>query len=161
MPKPRVYVETTIPSFYYETRTQPNLVAWRDLTREWWSDAAEQYELVTSYTVLVELSRGRPADLVRLRMELLSGIPLLLSHPKISEIVRTYLRHKLMPSRPVPADATHLALASHHECDFIVTWNCQHLANPNKASHIRRINSALGLHVPKLVTPEDLLRRRE
>ncbi|WP_420125653.1 type II toxin-antitoxin system VapC family toxin [Longimicrobium sp.] len=160
MPKPRVYVETTIPSFYYETRTQPNLVAWRDLTREWWSDAAERYELVTSFTVFKELSRGRPAELVRLRMELLSGIPLLLSQPKISEIVQSYLRHKLMPSKPVPADATHLALASHHDCDFIVTWNCRHPANPNKASHIRRINSALGLHVPELVTPEDLLRRR-
>jgi hypothetical protein len=92
MQKPRVYVETTIPSFYYETRTQPNLVAWRDLTREWWSDAAEQYELVTSFTVFVELSRGRSADLVRLRMELLSGIPLLLSNWKISEIVQMYLR---------------------------------------------------------------------
>jgi predicted nucleic acid-binding protein len=161
MQKPRVYVETTIPSFYYETRTQPNLVAWRDLTREWWSDAAEQYELVTSFTVFVELSRGRSADLVRLRMELLSGIPLLLSNWKISEIVQMYLRHKLMPSKPVPADAMHLALASHHDCDFIVTWNCRHLANPNKASHIRRINSALGLHVPELVTPEELLRRRE
>jgi predicted nucleic acid-binding protein len=161
MPKPRVYVETTIPNFYYETRTQPELVARREWTREWWSDAAQRYELVTSFTVFAELSRGRPADLVRLRMELLSGIPLLLSYPKISKTVQTYLRHKLMPSKPTPADAIHLALASHHDCDFIVTWNCRHLANPNKASHIRRINSALGLHVPELVTPEELLRRRE
>ena len=158
---PRVYVETTIPSFYYGTRKQPELVARREWTREWWADAAQRYELVTSFTVLEELSRGRSADLVRLRMELLSGIPLLLSYPKISEIVQTYLRHKLMPSNPTPADATHLALASHHDCDFIVTWNCRHLANPNKAGHIRQINSALGLHVPELVTPEDLLRRRE
>ncbi len=47
MQKPRAYIETTIPNFYHETRTQPELVARRELTRVWWSDAAEQYELVT------------------------------------------------------------------------------------------------------------------
>ena len=76
MQKPRVYVETTIPNFYYETRTQPNFVAWRDVTREWWSDAAEQYELVTSFIVFRELAAGT-SDRVRLRMELIHGIPLL------------------------------------------------------------------------------------
>jgi hypothetical protein len=159
MGKPRVYVETTIPNFYYETRTQPNLVAWRDLTREWWSDAAERYELVTSFTVFRELAAGT-SDRVRLRMELLSGIPLLVPTPKIDQIVEVYVQHRLMPRTPSTADATHLALASYNACDFIATWNCRHLANPNKVTHIRRINSALGLHVPELVTPQDLLRRR-
>lgn len=50
----------------------------------------------------------------------------------------------------------HLALASFYNCDFILTWNCRHLANPNKALHIRRINTALGLCVPKVLTPLDL-----
>jgi predicted nucleic acid-binding protein len=160
MTKPRVYVETTIPSFYHETRTQPDLVAWRELTREWWSDAAQRYELVTSPTVLEELAEGTRRPLVELRTALLVGLPLLLPHPPIPAIVDTYLQHKLMPARPTPADATHLALASKNDCDFIVTWNCRHLANPNKAAHIRKINSALGLQVPELVTPLDLLRRR-
>jgi hypothetical protein len=159
MSKPRVYIETTIPSFYYETRTEPNLVAWRDLTREWWTDAAERYELLTSFTVRRELGKGT-SGLVRLRLELLDGIPLLTSKPAIDEIVEVYLQHRLMPRKPSPADATHLALASYHGCDFIATWNCRHLANPNKVTHIRQINSALGLHVPELVTPQDLLRRR-
>lgn len=159
MPKPRVYVETTIPNFYYETRTQPELVARRDWTREWWSDAAAQYELLTSSTVIKELAAGTSSR-VRLRMELLHGIPLLFPTPKIDETVQAYIAHRLMPRTPSTADATHLALASFNDCDFIVTWNCRHLANPNKVIHIRRINSALGLHVPELVTPQDLLRRR-
>ncbi len=157
MPKPRVYVETTIPNFYYETRPQPELVARRNWTREWWSDAAERYELLTSLTVLVELAAGT-SERVRWRMELLRDIPLLLPSPAIGEIAETYVRNKLMPSKPNTADAIHLALASRNDCDFIVTWNCKHLANPNKAAHIRRINSDLGLHVPELVTPQDLLR---
>jgi hypothetical protein len=158
--KPRVYVETTIPSFYYETRTQPEIVARREWTREWWSDAVQRYELLTSLTVFEELAAGTRTALVELRTALLGGLPLLLPDPPVPAIVETYLQHKLMPARPTPADAMHLALASQNRCDFIVTWNCRHLANPNKATHIRKINSALGLQVPELVTPQDLLRRR-
>jgi hypothetical protein len=54
-------------------------------------------------------------------------------------------------------DALHLALASYHNCEFLVTWNCQHLANANKYGHIRRVNNLLGLYVPVLATPLELL----
>ena len=54
-------------------------------------------------------------------------------------------------------DALHLALASFYKCDFLLTWNCTHLANANKFGHIRRINVMLGLNVPLLVTPLELL----
>ena len=53
-------------------------------------------------------------------------------------------------------DALHLALASYHKCDFLLTWNCRHIANANKFAHIRTINSRLGLFVPTLVTPMGL-----
>ena len=54
-------------------------------------------------------------------------------------------------------DALHLALASYHECDFLLTWNCQHLANANKFQHIRLINGMLGIFTQNLVTPLELL----
>ena len=57
----------------------------------------------------------------------------------------------------IGGDALHLALASYHECDFLLTWNCRHLANANKFGHVRRINTLLGLHIPALVTPLELL----
>lgn len=158
MTKPRVYVETTIPSAYYETRTEPEMVARCDWTREWWLDATRRYELFTSPTVFDELAAGT-SDRVRLRMELLRELPLLIPSPAIDEIVGIYVLHRLMPSRPSTADAMHLALASFSHCDFIVTWDSKHLANPNKVMHIRRINSVLNLHVPELVTPRDLLGR--
>jgi hypothetical protein len=83
-------------------------------------------------------------------------IPVLAVEPAILEIVSTYLRNLLMPAKPV-SDAMHLALASFHKCDFLLTWNCEHLANANKFQHIRRVNSMLGLFVPGLVTPLELL----
>ncbi len=73
----------------------------------------------------------------------------------ITEIVESYMRHRLMPA--APGDALHRALTSYHKCDFLVTWNCRHLANANKFGHIRRVNTALGLFVPAIVTPLQLL----
>jgi len=74
----------------------------------------------------------------------------------VAEIVAAYDKHKIMPKDPF-GDALHLALASYHRCDFLVTWNCQHLANARKFGHIRRVNGMLGLFVPELVTPMELL----
>jgi predicted nucleic acid-binding protein len=83
-------------------------------------------------------------------------LPLVPIEPAVTEIVRTYIARQVMPRDPA-GDALHLALASHHRCDFLVTWNCQHLANANKFDHIRRVNTMLGIFVPALVTPLELL----
>jgi predicted nucleic acid-binding protein len=154
MPKPRVYVETTIPNFYHDLRDSAAVATRRGATRRWWQDAAARYELVTGPPVLEELAAGT-GPLVQLRLALLDELPVLPFESVVAEIVQVYLRNKLMPAQPT-GDALHLALASYYGCDFIVTWNCQHLANPNKFSHIQRINTLLGLAVPRIVTPLDL-----
>jgi predicted nucleic acid-binding protein len=155
MAKPRVYVETTIPSFYHEPRTTPDIIARREWTRLWWNGAAEQYDLVTSAAVLDELVGGPPERSAE-RLALVCDLPLLRVESAIIEIVQAYIRHRVMPADPA-GDALHLALASYHKCDFLVTWNCQHFANANKFGHIRRVNTMLGLFVPALVTPLELL----
>ncbi len=153
----RVYIETTIPSFYFETRSEPEMVARREWTRRWWdrSAATDTYEFVTSVAVVEELSRGDfPARDSCLK--LIERLLLVPAEPAVAEIVRTYVARHVMPRDPA-GDALHLALASHHRCDFLVTWNCEHLANANKFDHIRRVNTMLGLFVPALVTPMELL----
>lgn len=155
MLKPRVYVETTIPSMYHEVRSAPDVVARREWTRQWWSIAATHHELVTSPAVLDELSEGIPERSAQ-RLALISALPLVPVEPPVVEIVQAYIAHKLMPADP-GGDALHLALASYHKCDFLATWNCRHLANANKFGHIRRVNALLGLYVPALVTPLELL----
>jgi predicted nucleic acid-binding protein len=151
----RVYVETTIPSFYHETRSAPDIVVRCNWTRQWWDSAADEYELVTSPAVLDELAAG-PPERSAPRLALVADLPLLPLEPGITEIVKAYVRHKLMPADP-GGDALHLALSSYHKCDFLVTWNCLHLANANKFGHIRRVNTMLGLFVPAMVTPLELL----
>jgi predicted nucleic acid-binding protein len=149
------YIETTIPSFYHEVRSEPSMVARRDWTRRWFDVAVTSDRIVSSVAVLDELRRGDfPGRDECLAM--LDTIEMLELDDPVFEIVEAYLANKLMPSDPF-GDALHLALASYHRCDFLVTWNCLHLANANKFGQIRRINGILGLYTPELVTPMELL----
>ncbi|RKZ93575.1 MAG: hypothetical protein DRR19_00665 [Candidatus Parabeggiatoa sp. nov. 1] len=157
--KYKVYIETSIPSFYYEIRTAPEIVARRNWTRQWWNESRQNYELVTSDAVIDELNKGDYPTKAN-TLELVSNIPLLPFEEDISEIVEIYLAHKLMPKDPL-GDALHLAVASYHKCDFLLTWNCKNIANANKFTHIRRINTLLGLFVPTLLTPLELIGETE
>ncbi|HEX8494580.1 MAG TPA: type II toxin-antitoxin system VapC family toxin [Pyrinomonadaceae bacterium] len=153
--KPKVYIETSIPSFYHEIRTEPEMVARQQWTRQWWEESRNDYLLVTSVAVLDELDSGSYLTKDKC-IELVSDLLLVAVEPEIAEIVKAYIHHKVMPDDPV-GDALHLALASFHKCDFLLTWNCRHLANANKFGHIRRVNAMLGLYIPLLVTPLELL----
>lgn len=150
-----VYLETSIFSFYYDERPQPDIVARRDWTREFWENCRTQYDFVTSTAVLAELLRGNKphkSDALKLAQTL----PAVEPDNAVDEVVLAYLKHKLMPADPA-GDVLHLALASYHRHDFLATWNCQHLANANKTDHIEYINDLLSLPTPKLVTPMELL----
>ena len=152
----RIYIETTIPSFYYEVRTDATMVARRQWTREWFDTSILFDEIVTSAAVLEELERGAfpgRADAILMIQEI---TPLQITDD-IRQIVREYIDRKLMPADP-SGDALHLAVASFYGCDFLATWNCKHLANANKFAEIARINGILGLAVPALVTPLELIR---
>ncbi len=152
----RIYVETSIASFYYEVRTEPKMVARREWTRRWY-DAVTQGkdEVVTSLAAIAELSEGEypgKSD----ALQLFGKLPFLAINDQVSDIVDFYIDRMLMPQDP-EGDALHLAVASFHRCDFLVTWNCQHLANANKFGQIRQLNNILGIGNPILITPMELL----
>ena len=153
--KPKIYVETSVPSFYHEVRKEPELAVRREWTRRWWKHAADRSELVTSPAVLEELQGGDFSSRQDC-LDLLAPLRLVPIEAAVLDVVQTYIARRLMPNDPL-GDALHLALASFHRCDFLVTWNCRHLANANKFGHIRRVNTLLGLYVPLLVTPLELL----
>lgn len=152
-----IYVETSIPSFYYETRTETQFQAMREWTREWWDVARVRDELVTSDPVLMELERA-PEPKRTDALTLLAALPLLDDVDAVDEIVAVYFQHRLMP-REAEGDARHLALATFHECDILATWSCRHIANANKQEHIRTVNASIGFATPLLVTPYALLEK--
>lgn len=151
----KVYIETSIPSFYYETRTEPEMVAMRNWTREWWDHHSKNYELVTSAAVFEELSDG-DYDTKEDALALIKNLPFLKTDGPVVKIVNAYITNKAMPKNP-RGDALHLALATHHKCDFLLTWNCNHIANPNKFIHLSAVNALLGYITPQLTTPFAML----
>jgi predicted nucleic acid-binding protein len=149
-----VYVETTVFSFYHDQREASAYR--RKITRDWWRTQRRYYDVFTSYFALREVSEpGYPgwrkvAALVRRQAML--AVP-----QEIAGIVSVYVDNHVMPAGDA-GDAAHLAVASYHAVDYLLTWNCRHLANANKFEHIRKVNRRLGLLTPELVTPEQLFR---
>ena len=150
-----IYVETSIPSFYYETRPGAKMQARREWTRDWWGNALVRETLVTSLAVIAELSRT-PEPKRSDCLALIDSLPLLEGGDEIDDLVTAYITNKLMPA-DAGGDAMHLALATFHQCEILVSWNCRHIANANKSDHIHRINGRLGYETPKLITPLELL----
>ena len=130
------------------------MVARRHWTRHWWDRCASRYDLVTSEGVVAELQEGQ-YETQAAAVELVGDLRQLEVVDEIADVIDVYLENHLMPRERL-GDALHLALASYYKCDFLLTWNCTHIANANKFEHIRIINTRLGLFVPALVTPMEL-----
>jgi hypothetical protein len=150
-----VYVETTIPSFYVDERQTPQAVTWQEATRLWWDHFRHGYRLVVSPFVFDELEAAPPEkrDRALALVEPLERLPL---PDGLADVIQAYIDHRLVP-QDAGGDAAHLAMASLHGIDFLLTWNIRHLANANKFQHLRVINGRLGLSVPTITTPLTLI----
>lgn len=156
--KPAVYIETTIPSFYWETRKDAESLAMKHWTREWWSGPRLLCDCWTSAATFEELEIGDHPEKER-KVGLLEEVLLLELNDDIREIAEVYVDNYLMP-KDIVGDALHVAVASYHKMDYLLTWNCTHLANASKKQHLRRINGRLRLETPEIITPLELLGER-
>ena len=150
-----VYVETSVVSAYADIRQDPVSLAQSLLTKQWWEQQAPLFDLYYSQAVVSELMRidfpGRGEALT-----LLDGMTLLPITDEVEGVADVYRRHLVMPGEEM-GDAVHLAVACVHEVDYLLTWNCRHIANTNKIEHIQTINMRLGLVTPVMLTPEMLV----
>jgi len=117
------YVETSIPSFYYDSRDDIQAQAMREWTREWWHIDKENAFLITGSAVITELSEAREPKRSN-AIQLLENLPILNYDEAIDEIVSAYISHKLMPGKSM-GDAAHLALASYYKCDLSCNMELQ------------------------------------
>jgi predicted nucleic acid-binding protein len=154
--KQRVYLETTIVSYLTAHRSNdPILAAHQSLTREWWDHRRYSFDLVISELVLREASAGDP-EAARRRMARLSEIVSV----AISE-ESAVLAEALVGAGPIPAeygeDALHIALCAVNGIDYLLTWNCKHLANAAHRYQIEEVVVYNGYECPIICTPEELL----
>ena len=151
----RIYIETTLPSFYHTLRTDPESIARMHWTRQWWKEYATEFILTSSAAVIDELRQGS-SEKKQDRINLLKDVALLPITYEVQEIAQIYIDKLVMPRDPT-GDALHLAIASYHKVDALLTWNCKHIANANKIDQIRLINYQIGLPTPTLATPLNYL----
>lgn len=155
--KSTVYLDATIPSFYFEERPGTIVQAWREITVDFWDRAAAHYDLYISDETLRELSDlGYPQEKWERCMKLIRGLSALRTVREVVELAMYYVREGLMPAYDL-GDAFHLAFATWYRVQYLLTWNCKHLANANKFEHIHVLNTRRRLVSPLIVTPEQLL----
>ena len=149
----RIYIDTSIPSSYYTLRTDEDALAKQRITRHWWNEYANRFRLTSSTAVIAELTRGK-GEATQARRALIESIELLSITDHILQIAQIYTDRLIMPQDP-HGDALHVAIATFHDVDAILTWNLAHIANPNKIHLIQQVNLELGLPTPNLTTPLD------
>jgi hypothetical protein len=156
--KPSAYLETTIPSYLTAWRS-PELVmaARQQITREWWDSRRNDFDLFISQLVIDEASAGDP-DAAARRLAVLEGLPLLEPGDGAEELVAALVKALAIPPRAA-ADAAHIALTVVNGIDFLLTWNCTHIANAIYRPTIESTCRAAGFRMPVICTPEELLGR--
>ena len=154
--KPRLYLETTIPSYLVARRSRDlRLAADQETTQEWWEDRRQNYELFISEFVREEVQRG-DAQAAAARLAFLDGIPILLEPQTAAELAEQILATRLIPPQAA-LDASHIAMATVHGMDYLLTWNCKHIHNVAIIRQIERLCERQGYTCPIICTPNDLM----
>ncbi len=151
-----VYIETSIIG-YLTARTSNNLILMANVeaTREWWDARRDQFELYISQTVLDEAARG-DAEIARRRLEMLSDFPLLEVNEAVQELAAQFLTKSNLPPKAAD-DAIHIAVATIYGLDYLLTWNCKHIANAQIQKKLVQISFDAGYELPTICTPYELM----
>ncbi len=153
--KPSVYIETTVPSYLTAWPSRDLIRAGeQQLTRDWWSHR-DEYELRVSSLVLAECEAGDPeaADARRLA---LADLPVLESTDAAERLASTLMKEVPLPEK-ASADALHVAIAAVNGVEYLLTWNCRHIANAVLRPRIEAVCRRAGYEPPVICTPQELL----
>ena len=90
------------------------------------------------------------------RMQSLNGIPLLPRDPQIGVIANEIMSRAILPPK-ASIDALHIAMVAHHRIQYLLTWNCKHIANAKMLPRIHDVLTDLGCPIPIICTPEEMV----
>ncbi|HKQ04404.1 MAG TPA: type II toxin-antitoxin system VapC family toxin [Blastocatellia bacterium] len=154
--KPAIYIETSVIS-YLTARPSRDLIvaAHQQLTDEWWDNVRPQVECFVSPFVIQEASRGDKGAAQK-RMDAIAGLPILELNDEIRELAATYFAAINIPEK-ARIDAFHLAVAVWHKMDYLLSWNCTHIASGRVRKILGEVNDKLGIRTPVICTPEELM----
>jgi len=154
--KEKIYVETTVVS-YLTAKPSRDLVvaAHQQITQEWWETRRHTFVLYVSELVIREAGAGEE-DAAQKRLEALKEIDLLELNEEAFYLARELVQRGPIPER-AKEDALHIALATVHGMDYLLTWNCSHIANAEMRKGVTSVCHSLGYETPVISTPEELM----
>ena len=155
--KPTIYIETSIIS-YLAAKPSSDLTtaACQHVTTTWWENSRRFYNVVTSALVVTESREGN-TQMAKKRLDFLKGIPVLRTTDKAIELARALTAEGAALPRKAQADALHIAIATVHNVDYLLTWNCRHIDNPATKPIIREICALQGYVCPEICTPFEIM----
>lgn len=151
-----VYIETSILG-YLTARSTRNLILAANIqvTKEWWASRRNTFRLYVSQAVLNEVAQG-DAEIAAQRLEILREFPLLELNQAVRDLAAQFLARSNLPSK-ADVDAIHIAAATVHGMDYLLTWNCKHIANAQIQRKLAEIGFDFGYQLPIICTPYELL----
>jgi hypothetical protein len=151
----RVYLETSFVSACVSERSDVQSLYRKDASLRWWRVERPRHEVIISDEVVAELSDPRyPRSNDALKF--VEGVGILAVSPPMVALAEVLVDRQVMP-KPVGGDALHVAMATVAKCDYVLTWNVKHLANPNKTQHLTAVCYEFGLLPPMILRPDDMM----
>jgi len=149
----KIYIESTIPSYYTSKPSgDPIKRNWQIITKKFWNYATDFFDLYISTAVLFEIQRGNKEAAEARRLAVIP-FKLLMVSSADDDLTEIYVKLLKLPEN-ARADATHIAVACLHRMDYLITWNCNHIANGQNLKKIQDYNLKHKIHMPVLTTPE-------
>ena len=154
--KPKVYIESTIPSYLVSRPSRDILtLAHQQVTKIWWETAHDKYDIYISQVVIDEINAG-DKTLAKQRADILKGIQVLKLDDDIQTLADEYVDLLKLPGKAL-RDALHMAVATKFEIDYLVTWNSAHIANEYIRRKLQEYNTKQRRKTPMICTPEELI----
>ena len=151
-----VYIETSILGYLTARPSRDLVVAANiEITRDWWDTRRNAFQLYSSQAVVKETSQG-DTEIASRRLEIIRNIALLDLNQSVLDLAEQFLERSSLPAK-ADIDAVHIAAATVHGMDYLLTWNCKHIANAQIQRKLAEISLDLGYELPILCTPDELL----
>jgi predicted nucleic acid-binding protein len=152
----RIYIETSVVS-YLTSRLSTDMIvaAHQRLTNKWWQERASRFEMLISELVYREAAAGDAAA-ANLRLQAIASLRILTVTEEAVSLAELLTAKGPIPQEHV-ADGLHIAIAAVNGIDYLLTWNCKHLANAAHRSRIELLVEATGYACPVICTPEELM----
>lgn len=153
--KETVYIETSIIG-YLTARATSNLIVTANMqtTKSWWDNHRDKFDIYISEIVIEEVSRG-DSEMAAQRLSIVKDFPLLEVTKSVDLLASEFIAKSNLP--PFASyDAFHIAIATINELDYLLTWNCKHIANPKIQRKLTEIAQSLDYKLPTICTPYQL-----